>query len=161
MSTSLRRASDHRHHFICHEPPLSGPAGRYTITELPLVVSHWRMLELTGNLFEHAGGAIPPIQVYPSGSIFHTSCAAHRLLQVRTDVEFRSQLLRTLTVLASARKHKVRDSARHKCDIEEAQMQLRTLLIEGDCLNTDCVLDLIELPYENPNRPIDLRMKAA
>ena len=95
----------------------------------------------------YAGGAIPPIQIYPSGAVYHTSCAVQRIITLTSHQPFLSHLKNLLDTLA---RHKGNDTASAAAaDVLTAQHQLAAALRGeyGDPLNSERVLTLLELPY--------------
>lgn len=88
------------------------------------------------------GGAIPKIQVFPSGACYHTSCAVEQILRstahLGRPVAGHGELLATLDQLARSTPHTDRDA------VLEAQQRLHRWLKEGDPLHTERALDFLE-----------------
>lgn len=103
-----------------------------------------------------AGGHIPPFQVYPSGALYHTSCAVQRLLLLSSDAAYKQQLNAALKVLAAVPRQG-RRNAENVDKVDAAQSELALLLKEGDPFNSERVLMLAALPY--PDKAEDWRIE--
>eukprot|EP00892_Ulva_mutabilis_P012108 jgi/Ulvmu1/926/UM102_0009.1 len=88
-----------------------------------------------------SGGAIPKIQVFPSGACYHTSCAVELMLRSSAHLS-RADHLRDLTAtmeqLAACTPHTDRDT------VQDAQQRLHRWLREGDPLHTERMLGFLE-----------------
>jgi hypothetical protein len=88
------------------------------------------------------------LQVYPSGAAYHTSCVAQRMLQLTNQPDVKTRLLSLLSKLSG--KGAKQRGLDHKLDPAttlKLQQQLASLLREGDPLNSEHVLSLLNLPY--------------
>ena len=97
-------------------------------------------------LCARAGGHIPMLQVFPSGAVYHTSCAAQRIMQLSPHREFCDKLRGLLKTLAA--QDKSAGKAVGAEAVAKAQQQLAAILRqEGDPLNTEAVLQMLAQPY--------------
>lgn len=122
--------------------------------------------------WRYAGGAAPGIQAFPSGGVYHTACTLSQItkrFQYFPDASSHYGELQAVMETLTTKRHTHarapgRSDGTHTPPtpgVQQRQFKLHKWLKDGDPLNSEQVLDMLDLGVDFEQTSIDLKLPRA